>query len=134
MAMVVKPSSKLVSKDLLPANLNRNFSGRADMYPKMTWGTPLPPQTPFTYPPYKKIGHMAVMGSTMSIESKPLLFPAETSPRYSKYDSDSIATSRSLNLEPAKQSRFMVRKITLCCIVCESYISELNNYAVLRSA
>lgn len=45
-------------------------SGKADMFPKMTWGTPPPPQTPFTYPPYKRIGHMAVMGSPMALESK----------------------------------------------------------------
>lgn len=43
---------------------------RADMFPKMTWGTPPPPQTPFTYPPYKRIGHMAVMGASMAIESR----------------------------------------------------------------
>jgi len=85
------------------------FLGRADMYPKMTWGTPLPPQTPFTYPPYKRIGHMAVMGSTMSIDTKPMMISSEMSPRYPKYENDSIITSsRSLNLEPAKQSRFMV--------------------------
>ena len=78
------------------------------MYPKMTWGTPLPPQTPFTYPPYKRIGHMAVMGSTMSIETKPMMLQSEVSPRYHKFDNESITTSRSLNLEPARQSRFMV--------------------------
>nr|XP_039254303.1 uncharacterized protein LOC120331298 [Styela clava] len=45
---------------------------KADMFPKMTWGTPPPPQTPFTYPPYKRIGHMAVMGAPMAIETRPL--------------------------------------------------------------
>lgn len=43
---------------------------KADMFPKMTWGTPPPPQTPFTYPPYKRIGHMAVMGASIPIETR----------------------------------------------------------------
>lgn len=84
------------------------------MYPKMTWGTPLPPQTPFTYPPYKKIGHMAVMGSTMSIEAKPWMFPGSNiSPRYSKYDVESVTTARSLNLESVEQAKFLVRKVSM---------------------
>jgi len=59
--------AELQKRWLIQVDLNQ---GRADMYPKMTLGTPAPPKTSFTYPPYKKIGHMAVMGSTMSLEAK----------------------------------------------------------------
>ena len=80
----------------------------------MTWGTPLPPQTPFTYPPYKKIGHMAVMGSTMNIETKQCMYSeSEVSPRFSKYDEESATTSRNLSLEPTNHAKFLVKKF-LC--------------------
>ncbi|XP_076804370.1 uncharacterized protein LOC143448475 isoform X2 [Clavelina lepadiformis] len=81
--------------------------GRADMYPKMTWGTPLPPQTPFTYPPYKKIGHMAVMGSTMSIETKSYVSALELTPRLSKHHNESMDMTKSFTSEPAKTSKFL---------------------------
>ncbi|XP_078481815.1 uncharacterized protein LOC100185627 [Ciona intestinalis] len=84
--------------------------GRADMYPKMTWGTPMPPQTPFTYPPYKKIGHMAVMGSTMSIETKPSV-PTDATSFNGRYYSSGHMTSRSLILESSQGARFMPKAV-----------------------
>ena len=47
-----------------------------------------------------------------------MMFASEVSPRFPKYENENssiITSSRSLNLEPAKQSRFMVssRKIEM---------------------
>jgi len=88
------------------------------MYPKMTWGTPLPPKTPFTYPPYKKIGHLAVMGSTMNIETKPFYSAAtEITPRTARTaENSSIVTSRSLPME-ATPPRFLVSTTSLHFII-----------------